>query len=111
MINTIEKYSNLFGCCQNHILFIKQFLKPLTKYVTGLNISAFLSHTIFTVSGFHIIPESQNTAETNDFTKLAKSLLMAASNEENNAHTVQNKNVKPKKNIICKSTNDGSDYS
>ena len=37
---------------------------------------------------FQTIPESQNTAVTNDFTKFAKSLLIHESSEENRENTV-----------------------
>ena len=88
--HTITKYANLLGCCQIQILLIKQFLKPFTIYLTGFAIKIFFSHPIFTFSGFHKIPDSQKTAETKDLTKFPKSLLIAASNDENNDQVVQN---------------------
>ena len=40
---------------------------------------------------FHTIPDSQNTAVTNDLTKFAKSLLIHASNDANSENTVNMK--------------------
>jgi len=88
----IQKYNNLFGCCQNHILLIKQFLNPLTKNVTGFNIKNFLSAGLAIASGFHRIPDSQNTAIMKDLTRLTKSLLIAPINDANNPHAVKNIN-------------------
>ena len=85
----IPKYSNLLGCSQNHILFIKQFLNPLTKNVIGFKFKNFLSNGLATVSAFHNIPDNQNMAVINDLTRFTKSLLIAPINDANNAHNVK----------------------
>ena len=92
IITSIIKYDNLLGCSQNQILFINTLRKPLTKYVTGFKCKKVLSHGIAIVSGFHNIPDSQNTAVINDFTKFTKSLLIAPINDANCAHKVKNMN-------------------
>ena len=66
----IKKYISLFGCSQNHTLFIKQFLNPLTRNVTGFKFKSFFTVALCTVSGFHMIPDNQNKAVIKDFTKL-----------------------------------------
>ena len=95
------KYNNLFGCSQNHILFIKQFLNPFTKNVTGLTIKNFLKTGFAILSAFHKIPDNQNIAVINDLTKFTKSLLIAPINEENNPHNVKNINESNIQNGNC----------
>ena len=72
---------------------MKQFLNPVVIKVTGFNIKNCFSHGIEILSGFHKIPESQNTAVTIDFTRLPKSLLIEASKEENKLQMVKKINI------------------
>ena len=95
MINTnniTKKAIKVLGLSQIHVLCIKQFLYPSTKYVTGFIFNNAFNHGIsFIVFMFQIIPDSQNTAVTNYFTKFEKSLLIQASNDENKENTVKNR--------------------